>query len=803
MSKGTRLLVVEDERIVAEDIRRNLENLGYTVIGTVDSGEAALEKVEKCQPDLVVMDIVIHGKITGIETAELIRSRHQIPVIYLTAYADIDTLNKAKITEPFGYIVKPFNDRELQGTIEMALYKCQMEKRLRESEARFRRVAEKMIDGLVIVEDGEPVYVNDRICAITGYSRDELMKMTPLELIDSEHMHRMEQVFKDYYDTGQLNQVLEAEIQRKDGERYYVQNRYSKYVMDNGAPGYYVMVTNITQRKKAEEALRISEERHRGLFESMGQGVLYCDAKGLITNVNPAAQKILQTPAEKMTGVDIKKLSFHLVKEDDSPYPLHLRPSQLIIQTGESIVDRIVGVQIPGGQKKWLLVSATPVFNRKDHALSSFFLTFSDITRRREAELTLQQRNIQLNWMNTFARTVSGSLEIKEIMDRTLKAVQRLGTFSAVLFFIFPQGSGGLLLRVFDGMDTEKAEVLASSLFRSGFLQTDYSGKETAICFPFDGPEWGKQRITGILGKMLRGKHCLLIPVREGKNVLGGLALIAPAEKIPWENDLGFYSGIGSYIELVIRNARLYDETDRTLKELRVTQDKLVETEKLAGLGSMAGHVVHEIGNPLAAIMNSAQVLQSHVKLEGRMKELLDIIGWESERLSRSVEMLREFSKPRRMNKRESNLKNVIDRAISVMNQDIELMWNRKMHTKISGSVPDILLDPEAMEQVLLNLLRNALQAVDEGGDVWVRLKKEKKKWAVLEVEDNGRGIAPEIKKKVFEPYFSTKGRGMGLGMHIVKNIVDAHDGTVELRSEPGKGSLVRIRIPLRGEKNG
>ncbi|MFH0865383.1 MAG: response regulator [Bacteroidota bacterium] len=118
-----KILVVEDESIVAKDIQNSLKKLGYTVPTIVASGEKAIEEVEQSRPDLVLMDIMLKGDINGVEAANAIRENYDIPVIFLTAYADDNTLSKAKIAEPYGYIIKPFKEKELQTTIEMAMYK--------------------------------------------------------------------------------------------------------------------------------------------------------------------------------------------------------------------------------------------------------------------------------------------------------------------------------------------------------------------------------------------------------------------------------------------------------------------------------------------------------------------------------------------------------------------------------------------------------------------------------------------------------------------------------------------------------
>ena len=124
----SKIMIVEDEWITADDIRMSLQSLGYTVSSVVSSGEEAIKKAEGDRPDLVLMDIVLKGEMDGIEAASQIRSCYNIPIIYLTAYADEKILERAKITEPFGYIVKPFVNEDLKIAIEIALYKHRVEK---------------------------------------------------------------------------------------------------------------------------------------------------------------------------------------------------------------------------------------------------------------------------------------------------------------------------------------------------------------------------------------------------------------------------------------------------------------------------------------------------------------------------------------------------------------------------------------------------------------------------------------------------------------------------------------------------
>ena len=118
-----KILVAENERIIAVDIKNSLQRLGFKVTALVSSGEEVLKKVKEERPDLILMDITLDGSLNGIETAEIITTNYNIPVIYLTAYGDRETIQKAKITEPYGYLIKPFDSREIEIAIEMAFIK--------------------------------------------------------------------------------------------------------------------------------------------------------------------------------------------------------------------------------------------------------------------------------------------------------------------------------------------------------------------------------------------------------------------------------------------------------------------------------------------------------------------------------------------------------------------------------------------------------------------------------------------------------------------------------------------------------
>ncbi len=167
MMKGNKIMVVEDESIIAEDIRMSLINNGYVVPAVVSTGEAAVEKVKEAKPDLILMDVMIAGKMDGIETASTIHSKINVPVVFLTAYSDDKILERAKITEPFGYLIKPFKDRELYITIEMALYKHRIQQELKESKEFYEDILQGIITGVWVTDINDIIiYTNNGMKAI-------------------------------------------------------------------------------------------------------------------------------------------------------------------------------------------------------------------------------------------------------------------------------------------------------------------------------------------------------------------------------------------------------------------------------------------------------------------------------------------------------------------------------------------------------------------------------------------------------------------------------------------------------------
>ncbi len=263
---GNRILLVEDEAVVALDIRNRLKSLGYEVIGIVSSGEEAVKVVDELVPELILMDIMLDGDMDGIEAAGAIKERHNIAVIYLTAYADAQTLQRAKITEPFGYIIKPFEDRELGTTIEMALYKFRMESRLVESERWLSTTLRSIGEGVITIDENRRIrFMNPVAETILGLAPGDYedISLDKVFILEDEPVARGG-LMDDLKSIGKNGRMLAL----PDGRRVPVETNASPIVDEKGVSwGTVIVFRDVSKRRKTEVALRESMDNLRTTLE--------------------------------------------------------------------------------------------------------------------------------------------------------------------------------------------------------------------------------------------------------------------------------------------------------------------------------------------------------------------------------------------------------------------------------------------------------------------------------------------------------------------------------------------------------
>jgi two-component system sensor histidine kinase/response regulator len=255
--KAPAILIVEDEGIIARDIRQQLGELGYDVVGDTATGEDAILLTGRLKPDLVLMDIHLAGQLDGIETAQVIRKEHGTPVVFLTAFAGAETLERAKVTDAFGYIIKPFDERYLHTVIEMALYKHRAESDLRRAYDEHATVLRTALDAYFLADwQGRLLEVNDSSCAMLGYTREELLRMSLADLDASPDASRIAII----EGLKQPEAVRSERAQRRKDGRAILVEMSVNYLPHSGGR-IFCFARDITDRKAAEDALmRLNEE---------------------------------------------------------------------------------------------------------------------------------------------------------------------------------------------------------------------------------------------------------------------------------------------------------------------------------------------------------------------------------------------------------------------------------------------------------------------------------------------------------------------------------------------------------------
>jgi two-component system, NtrC family, sensor kinase len=249
----------------------------------------------------------------------------------------------------------------------------------------------------------------------------------------------------------------------------------------------------------------------------------------------------------------------------------------------------------------------------------------------------------------------------------------------------------------------------------------------------------------------------------------------------------------------------LEQRVEQKTRELKRAHEHALHTEKMASIGKMAAVLAHEINNPLSGILTYAKLLRKWVDSEdggkNRLKDIddsLDLIASESRRCGDLVKNLLTFSRSTPINLQSTNLNQVIDRSLRLVHHQFDLA-NVHVELELDPELPPTVCDGAQIEQVLLALMMNALDAMPQGGNLWVTTKLERKDGAVrIIVRDDGCGIPAEILPRMFEPFLTTKetGRGVGLGLAISRSILERHNGSIEVQSEVGRGTTFTVTLP-------
>ena len=284
------------------------------------------------------------------------------------------------------------------------------------------------------------------------------------------------------------------------------------------------------------------------------------------------------------------------------------------------------------------------------------------------------------------------------------------------------------------------------------------------------------------------------LPLTIENNFVGIIRVFFAKQREFSEEELNFLVSIAEQCSLAIGKARLIERQKSQYDAL------VLQTEKMSALGRMAAGIAHEINNPLAGILLFSTNLAKKVPKEGPLKEGLDIIMHETIRCNGIIQELLEFSREREPQKVLTNINDIINKALSILENEFRL-HHISVEKALSDELPDTLLDLNQMEQVFVNLLLNAIEAIQETGVITVKSYMDPSQlYAMIEIMDTGCGISPNDIDKIFEPFFSTKPKGTGLGLAVSYRIVRNHRGNIKVFNQPVTGTRFVIEIPVTQE---
>ena len=752
---SSRILIVEDEGIIAKDIQNTLNRSGYSVIGIASSGEEAIKKAMEIHPDIVLMDIVLEGAMDGVEAAEYIRDYFDIPVVYLTAYSDDTTLQRAKITEPFGYILKPFQERELYTTIEMAIYKHTMQKKLKESEQWLATTLKSIGDAVIATDTGKLItFMNPVAEALTGWKQEEAIGK-PLkdvfkiinEKTGKQADDPVARVLREGVIVGPANHTA---LIAKDGTK--------RPVDDSGAPirddkgkiiGVVMVFRDITERKITLEQLRASEERHRSLVDNINVGIALISRNMEILALNNQMKKWypeIDTSQKPICYKSFNKPSINNLCPDC--------PACLTMDDGEAH-EAIRNVLADNEARNYRILSS-PLKDKAGKIIAAIEMV-EDITDQKKVREALQR----------------SEFKYRELVQNANSIILRMDSQGNVTFF-------NEFAQQFFGYTED--EILGRNVVGSIVPKTDSELRNLATMIRDIG----------------------LNPEEHANNENENMRKDGGRIWVSWTNK-AIYDEDGNILEILCVGN---DVTERKLLERQ-----LLQALKMESIGTLAGGIAHDFNNLLMGILGNASLMLMNTDPADPNYNRLKSIEKQVESGSKLTSQLLGYARKGKYELKPIILNQLVKDTSELFGR------TRKDISIYLELLPDLFTvdaDKGQIEQVLWNLYVNAADAMPGGGDFILKTfntdHKNMKgrlyvpkpgKYVVLAVTDTGVGMDKKIQQRIFDPFFTTKdmGRGTGLGLASAYGIIKGHDGYIDVESRKGEGATFSVYLPASEKK--
>jgi len=660
----------------------------------------------------------------------------------------------------------------------------QAEEVLRESEERYRWILEAAEVGIWEFDsEGKTIFINERMSEMLGCFAEEIIGRNFLEFV---HDECLEDAFPGLTDT-QRKEKREFCFIRKDGSDFHALVSAAPRYNEKGEFEHATaMLIDITRRKEYEEAVKERERKYRALFENMNDAAFLADPDtGRIVEANRQAEKLMQLPREKIEGKHFTELHpADWRQKAEQGVRLHLE-SPDVARDAEVL-------RADGGRVPVMISAAAQQIGEKTYLLG----LFRDITDRKRAEEELTIRNR----VNEIMLTQSDSSMYSEVL--------------AVLLDSFQSASGMFGYLNEDGDLTVAAEIIDNSCPLS---------EKNGL------PRIPRSELADPLNKALNKLKPIILSGEEGPVSAGGIlferAMIAPLshhgspvgcivigerERDYEERELDVLCRVAEYIGPVL-HARL--ERDLQQRQRKLLENQILHAQKLESLGVLAGGIAHDYNNLLMVILGNASLAHNELPPESPARFSLKEIENAANRAAELTKQLLAYSGKGKFIIEAININFLLEEMEHLLNHTISKKAVLKM--RLSENLPRIKADPDQVRQVIMNMVTNSSEALGEkSGTISVTtgvVQADQQYlsgvfldeglpsgfYVYLEVCDNGCGMDEEMVSKIFDPFYTTKFTGRGLGLAAVLGIVRSHSGAVKVYSEPGRGTTMKVLFPV------
>ncbi len=594
-----------------------------------------------------------------------------------------------------------------------------------------------------------------------------------------------------------------SDVLRKDGLRWsycpYCEGVLGKGINSDPGMGGLHLATNSDFHDRAGRRLGVvhvlkditerqqAEEKYRSLIANMQEGVFISSPEGHFQDFNEAFRRMLgyESREELMAVRDIAS-SLYINPADRAKLQRLLREHGAVNDFEFQMLRR-------DGEIVTLLESSVAT---RDAAgkIVSFQGFVLDITERKKAEQEIRRRNRELMTLNAIGQTLNQPLELNEILERALRQVVDL--FGAELGSIFLMDPGTALLRrvAASGFRSEYTHKFPPVEIPPDLLEHIQAVHATvisaaglplpAICHDFQQKEGLEVLNLVLLWSKDRPLGCLMLGNRKVRDFSSA--------------EINLLASVANQIAASIEKILLLDETRQAYDNLRRAQEQLLQSEKMAAIGQLISGVAHELNNPLTAILGYSQLLASSEYVNDRGAEYVEKLHKQARRTHRIVNNLLSFARQQKPERLPVRINQVVEDTLSLREYDLRVN-NIQIHRDYQRDLPLTGADSHQIQQVFLNILNNAVDAIlerSDRGDIWVRTSRNQDR-IVAEFVDSGPGIRET--HRVFDPFYTTKavGKGTGLGLSICYGIVSEHGGEIAVHNSPERGAAVTVSLPL------